>query len=393
MMKKRRWVSALTSRSGLISLSILVCCSLAIVLAMRPPAIENPKPSTALLEPLNSPLHGAANLLSIQPHLDVADYAQAGLLQRKLSGYLDQARSAGWLSPQTVVVFPEHIGTWLVAEGESALVFAADTTTGALAWAALGNLSGFLYRLVGAEEQDPFAASLFRTKSEAMADQYQQIFSGLASEYGVTVVAGSILLPEPAVKDERLVVGLGPLYNSSFVFFADGRVAGPVRKVYPIDSELPFTEPAPLDDSLPIVETPAGRLGVLICADSWYPDTWAQIQSAQLVAVPSFSSPDGIWESPWGGYNGARAPDDVADSDVQKLTEAEAWRKYALGGRGRQLRAGINTFLRGDLWDLGDDGQTMAVLDGELILGQRKDIAIVSSLWLNTHHEEVSARD
>ncbi|KUJ81621.1 hypothetical protein AVO43_13860 [Microbulbifer sp. ZGT114] len=380
-------------RLGLIISFVLLGGSLVLALILRPLGPSAAEPALALLEPLSTPAPGAANLLSVQPHLQAADYADTQRLLGKLSTYLDQAREAGWLTPLTVVVFPEHIGTWLVAEGESALVFDSSTTTGALTWAALGNLPQFLYHLSEAKEEDSFAAALFRTKAESMAAQYQRVFSALASEYGVTVVAGSILLPNPMAQDGQLIAGRGALYNSSFVFFADGRMAGPVRKVYPIDSELPFTEPAVLEHSLPVFETPAGHLGVLICADSWYPDTWAQLESAELVAVPSFSSPDGIWQSPWGGYNGAPAPADVTAADVGRLTEAEAWRKYALGGRGQQLRAGINTFLRGDLWDLGDDGQTMAVLDGELILGQRRDTAIISSLWLNTHQDEVTSRE
>ncbi|WP_237066012.1 carbon-nitrogen hydrolase family protein [Microbulbifer guangxiensis] len=390
MMKELPDKPALPGRSVLTVLLLLLVCAVTIFLALRPPPAGITRVTPALLEPLNRPLPGAANLVSVQPHLDVTDYAHVGKLRYKLSTYLAQARTAGWLSAESIVVFPEHIGTWLVAEGESALVFSSGTTTDALTWAALGNLPGFLSRLVQANEADPFAAALFRTKSANMASQYQQLFSTLAIEYGVTVVAGSILLPAPTVLDGQIRVHGGPLYNSSFVFYADGRVSGPVRKVYPIDSELPFTEPAPVADSLPVFETPAGPLAVLICADSWYPDTWAQVEQAELVAVPSFSSPDGIWQTPWGGYNGAVAPADVAADDVGRLTEAEAWRKYALGGRGRQLRAGINTFLRGDLWDLGDDGQTMAVLQGELILGQRRDTAMVSSLWLEPHQQGVS---
>jgi predicted amidohydrolase len=39
-----------------------------------------------------------------------------------------------------------------------------------------------------------------------------------------------------------------------------------------------------------VVDTPAGRLGVLIGSDSWYPDNYRQLdeQGAQLVAVPAF---------------------------------------------------------------------------------------------------------
>lgn len=362
---------------------LLALCfgSVLMVVLLQVPALRStPGEPEVLLEPLNKPVPGAPNLISIQPYVTADDYADVRRLGHKLRGYLLTARDAGWLGEDTLVVFPEHIGTWLVAEGESFLVFESRRTDSALLWTALGNLPAFLQNLWGESASDPFAAALFRSKSATMAVQYQQVFSGLAREFGVTLVGGSVVLPDPDVRDGQILTGSGPLYNSSFVFYADGSIAGPVRKVYPIDSELPFTHPA--QQPLPVFETSIGRLAVLICADSWYPDTWQQVADAELVVVPSFASPDGIWEQTWGGYNGAPAPQDVNRLDVGQLSEGEAWRKYAIAGRGGHLRAGINTFLRGDLWDIGDDGRTTAVLAGEVIQGQRRDGAIVSSLWL-----------
>lgn len=359
----------------------LFCCAFALAILLQIPPSQGPAAEPrVLLEPLNDPRPGQANLISIQPYVTAGDYADADRLAEKLRGYLSRAQRAGWLGENSLVVFPEHIGTWLVAEGESFLVFDSERTDTALLWSALASLPGFLQNLWGEGAEDPFAAALFKSKSLAMAAQYQQVFSGLAQEFGVTLIGGSIVLPDPEVRGKRIYPGEGPLYNSSFLFRPDGSVDGPVRKVYPIDSELPFTQPA--RQSLPLFDTPLGRLAILICADSWYPDAWRQVNGAELVVVPSFSSPDGIWEKPWGGYNGAAMPADVDPGDVGRLSEGEAWRKYALAGRGGRLRAGINTFLRGDLWDLGDDGRTTAVLQGEVIQGQRRDGAVISSLWL-----------
>ena len=360
--------------------SLLLLGSVLVVLLRVPPSQSIVSQPVTVLEPLNEPMPGQANLVSIQPYMTVYDYSRSDHLARKLRGYLQQAQHAGWLGDHSLVILPEHIGTWLVAEGEGFPVFEAERTDVALLWAALGNLPEFLQRLWGEPARDPFAAALFKSKSVAMATQYQQVFTGLARDFGVTLVAGSIVLPDPRVQDGQITPGRGPLYNSSFLFYPDGSVAGPVRKVYPIDSELPFTQPA--SQELPVFDTRLGRLAILICADSWYPDMWQQVDSAELVAVPSFASPDGIWEAPWGGYNGAVAPADVDRADVGQLREGEAWRKYALAGRGGNLRAGINTFMRGDLWDLGDDGRTTAILEGTVIQGQRRDGAIISSLWL-----------
>lgn len=59
------------------------------------------------------------NLLAVQPELFTPDYQSAERLQLKFHAYLENARRQGLLNERTVVVFPEHVGTWLVASGES----------------------------------------------------------------------------------------------------------------------------------------------------------------------------------------------------------------------------------------------------------------------------------
>ncbi|NAT37673.1 carbon-nitrogen hydrolase family protein, partial [Pseudomonas syringae pv. actinidifoliorum] len=58
------------------------------------------------------------NLLGIEPVLFPTDYQHPDRLHRKLAAYLQQARDYGLINPKTVVVLPEHIGTWLFASGE-----------------------------------------------------------------------------------------------------------------------------------------------------------------------------------------------------------------------------------------------------------------------------------
>lgn len=58
------------------------------------------------------------NLLGIQPELFPSDYSSLIRLHRKLAAYLEQARERGLLNDKTIVVLPEHIGTWLFAVNE-----------------------------------------------------------------------------------------------------------------------------------------------------------------------------------------------------------------------------------------------------------------------------------
>ena len=253
------------------------------------------------------------NLLGVQPELYAPDYQNVERLRLKLAAYLEKARSEGLLGPRTVVVFPEHIGTWLVAAGEKPEVYQARHLAEAMQWMAVSNPVKLARGWLIAKGRDRFTDALFRMKAVDMAHDYQTLFGGLARQFGVTLVAGSIVLPNPKVEDGVLVTGNGSLYNASLVFGSDGRPLGqPQRKVFPIDDEKPFIR-AGHSDNLQVLDTPAGRLGVLICADSWYPINYAVLASekVELLAVPAFLTGNGQWQQPWRGYNGARTPSDV----------------------------------------------------------------------------------
>ncbi len=326
------------------------------------------------------------NLLGVQPFMRAGDYASAEAFGARLGHYLQIADQKGWLTPRTVVVWPEYLGTWLAAAGEWPAVYTAQRLIAAMPLLIIRHLVRFAREVVSAREKDRIAASLFRLKAQDMARDYQAVFSRLSRQHSVTMVAGSIVLPSPQVRDGQVTAGAGPLYNVSAVFGPDGRAsASLVRKVVPITVEQPFLAPAPVEE-LPTFETPAGRLGVLICADSWYPAPYQRLktQAVELIAVPSSITTLGLWDKPWGGYDGAATPADVDPGDVGRLTEGQAWRKYALAGRIGSSGAthGLNVFLHSALWDIaGDSGQALGVSKGEVVQSSGAGAAILN-LWL-----------
>jgi hypothetical protein len=323
----------------------------------------------------------APNLVAIQPWLETRHYQSAAHLLERLDGYMTAADGAGYLTEGSIVVFPEHVGTWLVAAGAPRWSFAAASTQEAMTHLVLANPLPYWLSLLGSDEEDRQAAAVFHMRAGRMAQDYQHVFSTLAERHGVTVVAGSIVLPEPAVAEGRLVAGRGALFNTSAVFAPDGSLHTElVRKVHPIPDEAGFTAAANAAD-IPVFDTPAGRLGVLICADSWHPDVYATLaaRNAQIIAVPAFLQPSGTWTAPWGGYT-TGWPDDADRADAGRLSEAEAWMTYALAGRLEAAGAGhgATAFLRGHLWDLGSDGANILVEagSGAHIAGERDGAAI-----------------
>jgi predicted amidohydrolase len=325
------------------------------------------------------------NLLGIQPYMRPADYLSAESFSLRLNTYLDAAQQRGWLTDHTVVVFPEYLGAWLVAVGEGPRVHRADDVGTAMRSLAMAHPLAWLGRWLGARARDRSRAALFALKAEEMTAAYQSTFSLLARTYGITIVAGSILLPSPRLEGGRLVSGKGPLANVSAVYRFDGAAVGLSRKVYPTADEVPFVAPGKLSD-LPVLNTPCGKMGVLVCADSWYPAPYQVLRSkgAEIVVVVSFTPGDGAWDRPWAGYSGQAAPDDVDPAHVGALTEGEAWVRYAMIGRidSSEATYGMNVFLRGRLWDLGSDGCAMVVRGEETYQLERVNGAALVNCWL-----------
>jgi predicted amidohydrolase len=103
-----------------------------------------------------------------------------------------------------------------------------------------------------------------------------QLFSDWSDAAGSTIVVGGFCEAGPD----------GRLYNSAAVVDGSG-VRAVYRKTHLWDREkLIFT---PGDDPPPLVETPQGRIGVLICYDLEFPEMTRSVAlaGADLIAVPT----------------------------------------------------------------------------------------------------------
>ncbi|PHN27616.1 carbon-nitrogen hydrolase family protein [Pseudomonas sp. ICMP 460] len=325
------------------------------------------------------------NLLGIQPELFPADYQSLERLHLKLAAYLQKAREQGLINQKTVVVLPEHIGTWLMLSGEKNQLYQAVHLKDAMNWLSASNPLQFARAWLSATGGNRMDDAYLRMKARGMARDYQVLFGGLAKEFGVTVVAGSITLPNPSVSQGQLQIGDGALYNASVVFAADGLAVGqPQRQFYPIYDEREFIEPG--DENLvSVVDTPAGRLGILIGSDSWYPDNYRKLneQGAQLVAVPAFVTGRDTWDRPWRGFKSVSTPTEIS-LKPEELSEGDAWHRLTLISQQpiSQAAAGMSVFLRGQFWDLGTAGQSFLSSNGQISADRDAHGARLLNIWL-----------
>jgi hypothetical protein len=269
----------------LLGLTVLGLASLLIYLNWTQDRRSGPLLSDLRILPIESQgqAGSAGNLLGIETQLMPADYQSPERLRLKFATYLDQARDAGLLNARTIVVLPEHVGTGLFATGEKPEVQQARTLRDAMQWTALSNPWDYLRALFDNEGEDRRTEAVMKIKARQMANDYQQIFGGLAEAYGVTLVAGSIVLPEPYLKEGRLRSSSGPLRQVSLSFTADGSILGPLQYKRELSRyERRYSE-APEQSTASVLQTPAGRLAVLLGCDGY---AYLPPAEAELLVVP-----------------------------------------------------------------------------------------------------------
>lgn len=84
----------------------------------------------------------------------------------------------------------------------------------------------------------------------------------------------------------------GVATNAAVLVNREGRVAGIYRKVHPVaDGRGVLEGGVTPGNDFPVFECDFGRLGILICYDMSYPETWAAMAAggAEIVALPSAS--------------------------------------------------------------------------------------------------------
>lgn len=108
---------------------------------------------------------------------------------------------------------------------------------------------------------------------------------------------------------ERRAAGL--YHNTAVVFEKDGSIAGKYRKMHIPDDPAYYEKFyfTPGDLGFEPIDTSAGRLGVLVCWDQWYPEAarLMAMKGAEMLIYPTAIG----WES--------------SDSDAEKARQREAW--------------------------------------------------------------------
>jgi predicted amidohydrolase len=123
----------------------------------------------------------------------------------------------------------------------------------------VGGLAGSMVSMAGADFRRGLAA-LLDVEAKEVWRTYEEVFSSLAREFAMTIVAPSAYLPDPLD---------GVIRNLAVVFDSNGQIAGRQAKVvlHPADADL--SQPG---STWNVIATEVGQLGLILGSDVLYPE-------------------------------------------------------------------------------------------------------------------------
>jgi predicted amidohydrolase len=284
------------------------------------------------------------NLVAVQAQISLSVYKSPETFRRWVLEMTEEAVK-GLPAAPTLVAFPEMIGFPLLLTLADEGMLQDKTLMQALQRFLKGNWLELLQQAIKYCHFSASAAFLAAAVPAYLA--YKNAFAESAKTFGVTLVAGSSLLPHITEEASRGTHITNPkVYNTSFVFSPTGQLLGRSQKIYltpGMESRLGLSCGQLAD--LQVLQTPVGRVGVPICLDAFYTSVIDQLDGlgAEIIVMPSANPL--TWQGRW-----AVNP---------TLSEGEAWMKYGLS---QQLQNrlhicyGVNPMLVGQVWDIAFEG-------------------------------------
>lgn len=288
------------------------------------------------------------NLVAVQVRAKLEDYASGEAFRSRMAGLMEQAAAKVDFSLPTVVVYPETVGLWLSFVPQVYHQIKDCTTIRhALVRGIPRNLPRFLgacwrFRTVGVR-------TIFLETALESEAIYVETFSALARQYRCYLQAGTLYVPP--IEDEpvkgRHLLGR-QVYNTAYLFGPNGLLLQRVPKrnlAPPLEHKFGFTGGDKTD--LTPIDTPLGRMGILVCYDGFHQSLVEYYDSlgVQIILNPSHS--DRSWEQPT-GFNNA-------------ITVGEAWERHGVASliQGRlNLRYAVVAMMAGRVLDLEGQGSS-----------------------------------
>lgn len=222
--------------------------------------------------------------VAVQWMFRLDDYSSSSSFRSRVLSLMKMIDDEIGLDENSLVVFPEHIGSFLLFMDYVDKVRACTKLEEAARRMALPNiLKLLLLRII---HRCTWNEALVMLRCRKAFRAYVDAFSEASREFETYVVAGSIIVPRMSPCGELLD---HHFYNTSYVFNPEGDVVGIQRKVHLVDFEKEIgISPASIED-VKAVKLEWGRIGVAICYDAFFNDVLKKLSAdgAHILVQPS----------------------------------------------------------------------------------------------------------
>jgi predicted amidohydrolase len=267
-----------------------------------------------------------ATLVAIQMQYRLEDYRSAEAFRERVLGLMRTLRQR-LPKGELLAVFPEDVGLGLIFTQD----FERIQTSKTMVEAGLRLMER--YQINAFASEGGFAGAtraLLRTLSPFVERVYHETFAEAARVAKAWIVAGSA----PIAQNECV-------YNICYAYNPKGERVVVQRKInlVPLEQESGLNLCA-APRELPTVNTPAGKLGVLICLDGFYHELIDQHakRGVRVIAMPSYNP------LPW------------------SKEEAQGWETGLLAGVQKHPNLiGVNPMGVGGFFDVSAEGQSSIV--------------------------------
>lgn len=315
-------------------------------------------------------------IFCVQPRLTQHDYKSHSHLKTKLEQYIEAAIQDQKVKPK-LIVFPELLPTWCFLFDEYSLIFKLPNHLLAFMMIILQHpISFFIHFIYSLFEGlfkrsffDHFTRAFFLMVQEKMFSNAVKLFSEIAIKYKSFVVGGSFFSSRVKIDKNGCTLTGNGLYNNTLLFDPNGKAIFCVEKRFltPVEGFIDAGT-----SKMKACETSLGRIGILVCADSWWPQSYDELQdeNVDILVCVANCMPKEAWKDKWKqGYTSVEKLPVPKDVDRQHLsgsiTEGDAWEKYTIPSRMKVLKSckvGVCSMFVGSIWSISSSGVSVIVV-------------------------------
>lgn len=328
------------------------------------------------------------NIIGVQAFVAPLEYSTEKRFFEKTENYLLEAKKKGWLNSKSLIVFPEHYGSFLFLVDEPASVFQSEDYKEAINKIISKKSPEYYKSYPFSKSQNPSTETVLRIKSSQMKKIYQDTFSTLSRIYQVNIIAGSIALPSTFIKNGDLELSdNGALENSGFLFLPDGKIHESKFSKKNLNSlEKMILAPGDSGKQKVKLSSWSEEFGILYSLDSLYLKNYTNDlldNDIDIIVSPS-SLIDGEsidWSLPEIYMNASeqKKPPEIINQDF-----FQNWTKYSILEKMKvtQARIGFQVFLQGKIFStkfVGASNFTVRYVRTEMIETNKN---LIFNLWL-----------